>query len=352
MSRRHRIGYVIPSSAMAVDSIRHRVHDRLRAWSRMGYDALLITGSMSRGAQSISGRAVHEWRDDTHLRRTANELVGQGEIDVVHFRHYAQSAKWSLLSREVPLVPEVHTRLARPERPLDAPRVAWAMANWHPLRTHLSGGVFVTAELATESKHRSRQPSISIGNGIDLPAETAPPPDLRGQPVVAMAVSSLASWHGLDRFAQAARSLAGQVSCRVIAPINIARRMKNQDWARGLDIVGTECHDDYLAELSHADVGLGTLGLDRRGLTEAAPLKVRDYAALGLPCALPYVDTNLSVSSDPCVAQIEWGPEFADRLGAFVADTRGLRLEPQTRALVDIHNVEATRLEYLDCLRK
>ena len=68
--------------------------------------------------------------------------------------------------------------------------------------------------------------------------------------------------------------------------------------------------EDAAELVSAADVGLGSLALDRNGMTEAQPLKVASYLALGIPVLMnhkdPRINTELSFvryvqSNDPKV---------------------------------------------------
>jgi hypothetical protein len=48
-----------------------------------------------------------------------------------------------------------------------------------------------------------------------------------------------------------------------------------------------------LIRLNHIEIGIGTLALERKGISEASPLKVREYLSRGLPVIYNYFDTDL-----------------------------------------------------------
>ena len=50
----------------------------------------------------------------------------------------------------------------------------------------------------------------------------------------------------------------------------------------------------YEAILASSDVALGTLALHRKGMSEAAPLKVREYLLRGIPVVIGYDDPDLA----------------------------------------------------------
>jgi glycosyltransferase involved in cell wall biosynthesis len=60
-----------------------------------------------------------------------------------------------------------------------------------------------------------------------------------------------------------------------------------------------------------ADIGVGTLGLYKNNMKEAAPLKVREYLSFGLPVIIGYTDVDLS-NDLPFVMQVENSDDLID----------------------------------------
>jgi hypothetical protein len=136
----------------------------------------------------------------------------------------------------------------------------------------------------------------------------------------------------------------------VAAPEHLASWVQGQLGSGSSVVVrATRSPGEYNDVLAQLDATVGTMALDRRGLTEAAPLKVRDAAARGIPLLLPYVDTNLDAADDPAVLRID--PRAIDRAAASVRNwlprISGRRLSDATRSLVDIHVIERRRLDFL-----
>jgi hypothetical protein len=59
-----------------------------------------------------------------------------------------------------------------------------------------------------------------------------------------------------------------------------------------LHVHGRLVRDQYRPILAAADFGIGPLGLHRKGMSEATPLKVRDYLIHGLPVMIAHLDTD------------------------------------------------------------
>lgn len=112
----------------------------------------------------------------------------------------------------------------------------------------------------------------------------------------AFVCGEFSSWHGLDRL------MAGlsDVSCKVkIHLIGLLSSDQLDDVRRlHFDNVEIVCHgslsgDGYLRVLALCDVGIGSFALDRKGMIEAATLKVREYLAMGLPVYSGHIDVSI-----------------------------------------------------------
>jgi len=57
-------------------------------------------------------------------------------------------------------------------------------------------------------------------------------------------------------------------------------------------LVGHLGGGELALRLEEADVGIGTLALHRNQMSEASPLKTREYLAAGLPVVISYEDTD------------------------------------------------------------
>ena len=59
-----------------------------------------------------------------------------------------------------------------------------------------------------------------------------------------------------------------------------------------MTVHGTLSGDAYWAVLGRADVAIGSLAMERAGLREGSPLKVREYLLAGIPTVIGYEDTD------------------------------------------------------------
>ena len=93
------------------------------------------------------------------------------------------------------------------------------------------------------------------------------------------------SWNGLDLLKNFAAATVGDLEFVVIGASD------DGSYSENIQIHPYLEHVEMMKVLASCDVGLGTLALFRKGLDECSALKVRDYAALGLPMVLCYKET-------------------------------------------------------------
>jgi hypothetical protein len=214
------------------------------------------------------------------------------------------------------------------------------------LRT-TAGLVFVTRELADSPRFR-RGPArrIVIGNGIrlaDHPPFRAPHNE---RPHLVFIGHPGSPWHGLDHVAEIAAA-APEWDFDAIGPDagDLPARPPN------LRVHGTMQPDTYEPILRQADVAIGTLALYRNGMSEASPLKVREYLARGIPTVVGYRDTDFP-GEVPFILRIPNAPtgvrSSMAEIGRFVARSGGSRVPAEAVAHLDVSVKEDARLRFLD----
>ncbi len=342
-----RLAYYVPASLLRHEGIRRRTVATAQTWRDLGHDVVEVQPQRpAPSAASAVDLARWERACDRDAFDTVRRLVEDGAVDHVHLRLFVLSGRWAGVAAQVPVSTEVHALLGTPESLRDLYRV---VAAWRPARALVrrsAGAVFVTSEMADRFGFDGL-PRTAIGNGVPLGETAAAPRNER--PRLGFAVGSQGAWHGLDRLDALARRVP-DADWVVIAPAHLA------EWATGalgagspVRVVASTSRIHYDEVLTTLDATVGTMALDRRGLEEAAPLKVRDSVSAGIPVLLPYRDTNLDPADDPAVLRID--PRNADaaahRVRSWLPGLTGRRLTQGTRDLVDLRSVEERRVQFL-----
>ena len=168
-------------------------------------------------------------------------------------------------------------------------RVGWAyneLSRKATLRA-TAGFVCVTHELARSvDLTRYAKPTAVIGNGADPAVTPALPPASGVRPGAVMLLGYPAAWAGVDKAITLAEAmpeldlhLVGAGVPDSLLPANVR-------------VYGRLPRESYREVLASADFGIGPLALHRKGMSEASPLKVREYLLHGLPVLTAHEDTD------------------------------------------------------------
>jgi len=117
-----------------------------------------------------------------------------------------------------------------------------------------------------------------------------------------------------------------------------------------VQVYGYCAREEYESVLAAADVALGPVALHRKGMSQAAPLKVREYLLRGIPVIFGYDDPDLD--DDPWFAlrlpNTEHNVEDSvDAIRDFVRSVAGTRVSRDEVAhRIDIVAKEDTRLSF------
>lgn len=159
---------------------------------------------------------------------------------------------------------------------------------------HARGVVAVTPEIARYEALRSGRPDIpalNYPNGLLLPSGRQQFRDRRrgDAPVLLFVASQFVPWHGLDRL------LAAAQQCDQDFIVHLVGRVFDDDMAAVASDPRFIPHGVLDAAqiatlIEESWVGLSSFAFDRKAMTQACSLKVREYLAAGLPVYADHTD--------------------------------------------------------------
>lgn len=206
--------------------------------------------------------------------------------------------RWSMyvfpiqrLMNVAPVIVEINTNDVAEHRLLGLAENLYNRLTRGLLLNGASGHVYATQELMDlEVFGRFHKPGIVLSNSLDMastPFYDAPanqPPHLLfiGTPGM--------PWHGEEKLIALAESFPDLI----IDIVGIEKINSHDQAPPNLHLHGFLSGANYERMLAGADAAIGTLALHRKGMREAAPFKIRDCVARGIPCILPYIDTDFS----------------------------------------------------------
>jgi glycosyltransferase involved in cell wall biosynthesis len=300
--------------------VERKILGQARALQRIGADEVdvIIVGEPPPGERD-GVRYVHVRRSGLlgplryGLRRFAlvEGALDLGRYDLVLFRYPFADPAAATFAERYPVVSEHHTkeipeRLAtlketrRPDQLVHQRLSLTYERQYGPLYlSQVHGIVGVTDEIRRYELERAGRslPSLTLPNGIDVeavPHTRFTPFDGRTLHLVFVGAGS-ASWHGVDRLLAGLATYRGGVAihCHLVGgqPIAVARwRMPAQV---RVELHGPLYGGDLDRLLASATMAIGPLAVHRKGLSEACPLKTREYAARGIPFLYSHEDPDL-----------------------------------------------------------
>lgn len=153
-------------------------------------------------------------------------------------------------------------------------------------------------------------------------------------------------WHGLDILSGLADILKDEIEIHVVGVDGADR--DNIFYYGYLD------ENEYLKIMSRCHICVGTLALYRKELSEACPLKVREYLKYGFPVILGYRDTAFLDSKPPWVLEIPNignildDPEVVKDISDFCRAYRDFIVpRKEAESYISSSVIESRRLEFM-----
>lgn len=156
--------------------------------------------------------------------------------------------------------------------------------------------ISVSKELMTFPEYQKfRKPYLVIGNGINISAIKHKRQQTHQNPKIIFVGSPNQTWHGLDKLYILCKKLT-DFEFVIVGPSEI--ELTNIGWnlesLNNVNVTGYINQDDVEKIIADCNIGISTLALHRNNMTEASPLKSRQYLAQGLAMIVGYDDTDIS----------------------------------------------------------
>jgi glycosyltransferase involved in cell wall biosynthesis len=153
-----------------------------------------------------------------------------------------------------------------------------------------AGVIGVTNEIS--ERHAARigmQSCFTYPNGIFKPSvgpraacvEKPSVPDSRGPQLIFVA-SYFSPWHGLDLLLDNIQTSKREFTLHLVGEMN-ADDLRRARSDRRIVVYGALPQQQLSTLFAEVDVGLSSFALSRKGMTEACPLKTREYLGAGIP---------------------------------------------------------------------
>lgn len=272
--------------------------------------------------------------------------------DIVYSRYHSWSFTDWLLSSRFRIVyelnsldvDEMHLQMEK-KRSLSS--VIRYYSNRHLRSCLFSNAIGLVAVSEEIAHHRSfvayGKPMCVVPNGIDLRKYSVVKDVQERAPEVRTRLFFIGTpdqpWHGIDLI----ESIAIQLPEWEFHFVGL-----NKDGPANCFYHGYMNTDQYVSLMRGCHACFGTMALFRKRMSEASPLKVREYLAYGFPVVLGYKDTALSEYELPFVLRFNPGDSCIRSLVEFVQRNRNRVVEHSEIAMIDTSTTEEKRLEFFE----
>jgi len=153
-------------------------------------------------------------------------------------------------------------------------------------------------------------------------------------------------WHGIDKLPLLAKA---NPDWKILI-LGIAHFDSSEPLPANIEFRARLTREEYAPIMAKCTAGIGSLGLHRIQMFEGSPLKVREYAAFGLPLILACKDVDVPESAPYALYIANSEDNVAKSLPPireFVQKWRGRRVPREQVAHMDWAVKEKTRLDFI-----
>jgi glycosyltransferase involved in cell wall biosynthesis len=336
----------------------NKINDQIKVWQKLNNESKLFILTNKGSALSNPAKMLGEFPACVFSYQTrfdqfeqASKLVNEiafWQPDVVYCRYTSYMPALQKMVRDTPTVLEVNSNILSELITVHG----YSFRYWYIRITEnwwlkdLRGMVFVSHELSGLPKYvRYKKPSIVIANGIDLTRYPSLPAAGNLIPRLVF-IGSMAPWQGTDKIIQLAH-LRPNWQFDFIGPLSDETQSQLPP---NVVAHGFLTKSQYEQIFREADVAIGSMALYRNNMSEASPLKVREYLSYGVPTIVGYKETDFPEST-PFLLRL---PNTSDNIiknldtiTEFVYRWKGKRISRKDVAALDVNDKERRRLEFL-----
>jgi glycosyltransferase involved in cell wall biosynthesis len=357
--RKMKIAYILSHDISTNDGVVRKIIDQTNAWGDLGVDVevFAITPNANVENNSILKCKAYDFQGAIQSRLKVNyqliEDVKNFNPDFIYFRYDLWSRNIEILSRMYPIVIEANTNDYK-EVKLQIKsnfgfksllRLAAKLLSHKRLLKLATGVVSVTQEIYEDSGYTDYIKSHAVvPNGISLNNYIAYKKTFSGdRPALFFIGSPNQAWHGVDKIEVMAKKLP-EFDFHIVG--------LNGESTKNCFYYGYLNKEKYQPLINKCCVALGTLALERKGLKEACPLKVREYLMNGLPIIIGYEDPALANNPGWGLVINELDEQTVSKIRTFVFEHINFHVPLDELDVIDTQVLEKERVDYFMTVMK
>ncbi len=290
-----KIAYLINYDINQNSGVVQKIKEQVKQWHKSGetvYIVSLKTMTIYDNDYKIIAqekiKSIHLGRLGTAINLLLsiiglNKLLKTIELDVLYMRYMLYMPFFVKILKRNRVVMEINSD------DLLEYKLHSKLTHWYNkltrnlLLNYINGYICVSSELKNKFTYL-KKPITVIANGVDT-EQYLVKENKNSIPTLVFIGTPNQPWHGLDKIEKLAEH------CPDYQFYVIGTDKKDKD---NIKYFGYLSNIESSKIIQQCDIGLGTLSLYKTGLTEASPLKTRQYLACGLSIIYAYNDTDIT----------------------------------------------------------
>lgn len=344
-------------------SVGKKINTQINVWRQLGHSVEFFSHlhSPEKDEQLVDGQRFFYQNDKNIFSRELGRISAAKKLfesvrafrpDVIYLRWGMYVHPMKMVFSIAPTVVEINTNDYEEHKLLGLTEDLYNRLTRSLFLGNAAGHIYTSNEMAAEPVFsKFSKPFVVVANGISLQTTPFYPAPSNHIPRLIFIGTPGMAWHGVDKLI----NFANKYSDTHIDIVGYDQADNSAESPTNVTFHGYLQGESYEKLLASADAAIGTLSLHLKGMEEASPFKIRDCAARGIPCILPYKDTDLSDLNYPEILNIPNTVDnilsHGDDIHDFVKNMRGHRLDRKlTKNRIDIFRKEKRRVDFFNTI--
>lgn len=291
-----KIAYIVSWDITRNDGVTRKIKEQIDSWKSFGEEVVVFCCTTRLGKSNLDAKQFLVKNSLISKFLGPNNFVKEIELynpDIIYLRFELFKPYLKYLISKIPTIVEINTDdIAELKASINNIRnyikYIYNKITRNYLLNNVIGLIYVTNEIAKTKGFKKINKKIKyqiIPNGISYKNNIIIKNNVEDEKANLVFIGTEGqSWHGIDRIYEMAVKLGNLYEFHIIG-------VKNGPSNKNIHYYGFLKQSEYVDILKKCHIAIGTMALYRKGLKEACPLKVREYAVSGFPIILGYNDT-------------------------------------------------------------
>ena len=351
-----KIAYLARADLNKGSGVLKKITRQLLAWQDAGHEVRLFaltkkTQRLWEGLQNfpLEYLEINNYFDLLLKAIKAEAAILNWSPDMIYWRYSSYYPGLTNLMKTIPTITEINTNYDIEYRKINRLGYIFHKLTKGVAYKNSTAFVVLTRELG-EWVSKYHKPVLILGDSIDLNTIPQFQPLHHDQPHLVCVATHPFPWIAIDKILLLAEKYPDwQIDLVGLEP-NSVQAIK---FPINVIFHGFLNKSQFQAVMQQSDIAIGTLGLHRIGLSQMAPLKLREYLAYGLPSIIAYQDTDFP-DKVPFLLQIpNTENNIVDnfhKIEDFVQQWKGKRVDRAQIKHLDSSEKEQMRLSFLESI--